>query len=394
MADTTTTNYSFTKPEPGASADTWGTKLNTNWDDLDTDLATLAVKSNNLSDLASAVTALTNLGLTATAAELNILDGVTSTAAELNILDGVTSTAAELNILDGVTSTAAELNILDGVTSTAAELNILDGVTSTAAELNILDGVTSTAAELNHVDGVTSAIQTQLDSKQASDADLTTLATNGIGTSANQIVQLDGSAKLPAVDGSSLTGLASGALELISTITPSAASSITITGLSSSYSKYIVEIEYLYMSGGGAGYITTSTDNGSSWDATTYSGSSSLYKGTGFFTINSYTGYMNADAYVSAMLPRESQYATSINHLYQPTLAGRIELLQHNDSNAHFRVHSTLSFGGSSSTVFKPCYENSVVMRNALGAVNAVRFAPTNASRTLSGKLRVYGMKV
>ena len=171
-------------------------------------------------------------GLTSSTAELNILDGATVTTAELNVLDGIpiTLTATELGYLDGVTSavqtqlnvkqpldagltsisalttaadrmiyttgpdiyavtplTTAGRALLDdasaaaqlitlGLTATATELNILDGVTATASELNILDGATLSTTELNYVDGVTSNIQSQINSKQNANANLTAIA--------------------------------------------------------------------------------------------------------------------------------------------------------------------------------------------------------------------------
>ena len=99
MADTTTTTYGLTKPEVGASDDTWGTKLNTDLDLIDDLLDGTTAIAPNLSTLTIAGTAVTS-----TAAELNILDGATVTTAELNILDGVTADATELNLLDGVTA--------------------------------------------------------------------------------------------------------------------------------------------------------------------------------------------------------------------------------------------------------------------------------------------------
>lgn len=134
MADAFTTTYNLTLPEVGASQDTWGGKLNTNFDTID------------------------------------------------DLLDGTTAIAPNLSTLK-IGGTA--------VTSTAAELNILDGVTATAAEINKLDGVTATTAELNYVDGVTSSIQTQLNNKLNSGDTVTALTITTLTSTTANVTTVD-----------------------------------------------------------------------------------------------------------------------------------------------------------------------------------------------------------
>lgn len=62
MADSSTTSYSFTLPEVGSSEDTWGGKLNTNWENLDKCLDGTTAISPNLTSFKVGGTTITVTG--------------------------------------------------------------------------------------------------------------------------------------------------------------------------------------------------------------------------------------------------------------------------------------------------------------------------------------------
>lgn len=257
MADTTTTTYGLTKIEVGASEDTWGAKLNTNFDSLD--------------DLLDGTTVLTGLSLDDTA---TLVDNLDNTKVAQFQASGITTGTTRTFTFPDASGTIA---LTDATLTSIAALG-------TAGDKGVYFTGVDTAAEFD----LTAAGRALLDDADAS-AQRTTL---GLGTAATRAAEdtLTDGANLP--DGAAVKAYVDEAVSGV-TVGPTSASpatSVDFTSIPSGVSYIEVVMENLSLSGTDSIQVQLSTS--STFVTTGYSAFNYTFTGAGQATSTGTTAFV------------------------------------------------------------------------------------------------------
>jgi len=134
--------------------------------------------------------------------------GGTPDVADIIPITDVSDTTGSVN---GTTKKVTVANLVAAAPQgdLVASNNLSDVASAGTARTNLGLGTAATTASSDYA----TAAQGALADSATQPGDLGTAASQDVGTSASNVVQLDGTAKLPAVDGSQLTNLPSGSVD-------------------------------------------------------------------------------------------------------------------------------------------------------------------------------------